>query len=81
MGSEMCIRDSLEELIYMEQLEGFEQGDPQKFVCLLLKSMYGLKQSPRQWYARVDDFFVDTLGMEHNPSDECVYMRRQGGTS
>ena len=73
------LNGDLEELIYMEQLEGFEQGDPQKFVCLLLKSMYGLKQSPRQWYARVDDFFVDTLGMERNPSDECVYMRRQGG--
>jgi len=69
----------LQELVYMEQLEGFEQGDREKFVYLLLKSIYGLKQSPRQWYAKVDDFFVNTLGMERNPADECVYVRSKGG--
>ena len=65
----------------MEQLECFEVGDPRKIVCLLLKSMYVLKQSPRQRYAKIDDFLTRSLGMERNPADDCVYMRRQGGGS
>jgi len=34
--------------IYMKQPEGFQIGDPNK-VCRLRKSLYGLKQSARQW--------------------------------
>ncbi|GJZ03033.1 retrovirus-related pol polyprotein from transposon TNT 1-94 [Tanacetum coccineum] len=37
---------NLEEVIYMRQPPGYEQGNK---VCLLKKSLYGLKQSPRQW--------------------------------
>jgi hypothetical protein len=38
----------LEEYIYMRQPEGFHEGGPNK-VCRLRKSLYGLKQSARQW--------------------------------
>ena len=38
---------SLDEIIYMQQPHGFiKKGDENK-VSLLLKSIYGLKQSPR----------------------------------
>ena len=67
------------ELIFMEQPPGFERGDSAEVVCRLKKAIYGLKQSPRQWYARIDEFFVHTLGMERNKADDCVYVRRQGG--
>nr|GEW37904.1 zinc finger, CCHC-type [Tanacetum cinerariifolium] len=40
---------NLEEVIYMRQPSGYEQGNK---VCLLKKSLYGLKQSPRQRYRR-----------------------------
>lgn len=73
------LNGDLNETVYMEQPRGFEEGDPAKTVCLLLKSIYGLKQSPRQWYAKIDDFFIRDLGMESNPADECVYVRRKGG--
>ena len=75
------LNGDLKETVYMEQPQGFEQGDPAKTVCLLLKSIYGLKQSPRQWYAKIDDFFIRVLGMERNPADECVYVRRKGSRS
>ena len=73
------LNGDLNETVYMEQPKGFENGDPNKVVCLLLKSIYGLKQSPRQWYAKIDDFFIRILGMKRNPADDCVYVRRKGG--
>ena len=43
----------LEEDIYMQQpmLE-------EDCICLLKRSLYGLKQSPRQWYKRFDSFMI-----------------------
>ena len=74
-----CMNGELDELIFMEQPPGFEVGDPGALVCQLKKAIYGLKQAPRQWYAKIDEFFVQTLGMKRNPADDCVYVRRQGG--
>ncbi|GKF12211.1 retrotransposon protein, putative, ty1-copia subclass [Tanacetum coccineum] len=39
------LHGNLEEVIYMRQPPGYEQGNK---ICLLKKSLYGLKQSPRQ---------------------------------
>nr|GEV91824.1 retrotransposon protein, putative, Ty1-copia subclass [Tanacetum cinerariifolium] len=42
----------LEEEIYVEKPEGFKVPGKEDHVCRLKKSLYGLKQSPRQWYKR-----------------------------
>ncbi|GJU28111.1 retrovirus-related pol polyprotein from transposon TNT 1-94, partial [Tanacetum coccineum] len=52
------LHGNLEETIYMRQPPGFEEGTGNK-VCLLKKSLYGLKQSPRQWYKRFDVYMVN----------------------
>jgi hypothetical protein len=49
----------LEEQIYMEQPEGFSQPGQEHLVCKLKKSLYGLKQSPRQWYKRFDSYMIN----------------------
>ena len=41
------LHGELEEKIEMKQPEGYIQKDKEKKVCLLKKSLYGLKQSPR----------------------------------
>jgi hypothetical protein len=42
----------------MEQPPGYIQNDS-SFVCHLKKSLYGLKQALRAWYAKMENFFID----------------------
>ena len=42
------LHGELQEEIVMEQPEGYEVPGKRDYVCLLKKSLYGLKQSPRQ---------------------------------
>nr|GEU71995.1 hypothetical protein [Tanacetum cinerariifolium] len=58
---------NLEEMIYMRQPPGYEQGNK---VCLLKKSLYGLKQSPRQWYKRFDEYMLSN-GFKRSSYDSC----------
>ncbi|KAI9187464.1 hypothetical protein LWI28_028427 [Acer negundo] len=64
----------LEETIYMSQPEGFKVAGKEDYVCLLKKSLYGLKQSPKQWYRRFDTFITKN-GFNRSSYDSCVYVK------
>ncbi|KAK1631604.1 hypothetical protein QYE76_005919 [Lolium multiflorum] len=49
------LHGELEEEIYMDQPEGFVVPGKEDLVCKLKRSLYGLKQSPRQWYKRYQE--------------------------
>jgi hypothetical protein len=68
------IHCDLEEQIYMEQPEGFNQPGQEHLVCKLKKSLYVLKQSPRQWYKRFD-FYMIKIDYRKCEYDCCVYVR------
>lgn len=68
------LHGDLEEVIYMEQPEGFKQPETEELVCKLKKSLYGLKQSPRQWYKRFDSFMI-RIGFNRCEYDCCVYVK------
>ena len=64
----------LEEEILMQQPEGFLQQGSEEKVCLLKRSLYGLKQSPRQWYFRFDEYMLK-LKFQRSRYDSCVYYK------
>jgi hypothetical protein len=47
-------------------------------VCKLLKSLYGLKQEPKQWHEKFD-MTPMPAGFAINEADRCVYYRYGGG--
>lgn len=59
----------------MRQPEGFEVHGKEDHVCLLKKSLYGLKQSPRQWYKTFDSFMINN-GFARSLYDSCVYFQK-----
>uniref|UniRef100_A0A803R4Z6 Reverse transcriptase Ty1/copia-type domain-containing protein n=1 Tax=Cannabis sativa TaxID=3483 RepID=A0A803R4Z6_CANSA len=68
------LHGELEEEIYMTQPEGYvEKGKP-NHVCKLVKSLYGLKQSPRQWNKRFDTFMMKQ-GFSRSYYDACFYHK------
>ncbi len=64
----------LEEEIFMKQPPGFEEKTENGLVCKLKKSLYGLKQSPRQWYKLLDRFLRDK-GYRRSNVDPCIYVK------
>ncbi|GMI79054.1 hypothetical protein HRI_001574700 [Hibiscus trionum] len=69
------LHGDLEEEIYMTQPEGYVDAGGKKWVCKLNKSLYGLKQSPRQWYKRFDSF-MRRQKYTRSKYDHCVYLRK-----
>ncbi|KAH9670747.1 hypothetical protein KPL70_017094 [Citrus sinensis] len=72
------LHGEIEEQIVMSQPEGFEDQSNGDWVCLLKKSLYGLKQSPRQWYLRFDSFMMKLCFQRCN-LDCCVYYKEISG--
>ena len=62
--------------LYVEQPEGFvtmgENGE--KLVLKLKKSLYGLKQSGRNWNNMLHKYLIDEH-FEQSLADHCVYTR------
>ena len=58
----------------MHQPEGFIISRKDDHVFLLKKSLYGLKQSTRQWYKRFDTFMIGN-GYHSSEYDNCVYHK------
>lgn len=63
---------ALEEDVYMEMPEGFEIAS---MVCHLKKSLYGLKQSPRNWWLLVSAFITTSMGFRATVSDPCLFQK------
>ncbi|KAL2241729.1 UNVERIFIED_CONTAM: Retrovirus-related Pol polyprotein from transposon TNT 1-94 [Sesamum indicum] len=68
------LHGDLDENIYMCQPAGFIDKSKPDFVCLLKKSLYGLKQSPKQWNKKFDSF-MHSLKFNRSHYDHCLYFK------
>jgi hypothetical protein len=63
----------LEELVYMKQPQGFEDGNDKVFK--LKRSLYGLKQSPRCWNRKFTGV-PNKYGLQVSDSDPCLFTSK-----
>nr|GEU66677.1 zinc finger, CCHC-type [Tanacetum cinerariifolium] len=68
------LNGDLDEEIYMKQLEGFVTPGHESKVCKLKKSLYGLKQTPKQWHQKFDNVVLSN-GFSLNQVGKCVYSK------
>jgi hypothetical protein len=66
------LNGELEEEIYMDQPDEFVVNGQEGKVCKLLKSLYDLKQAPKQWHEKFDGTLTSS-GFIVNEADKCVY--------
>jgi hypothetical protein len=71
------LNGDIEEEVYIEQPEGFMIHDEKPHVCSLKKSLYGLKQTPRAWYKKMDRFLM-SLGFKKSVVDPNLYYNIVG---
>ena len=63
----------LTEEAYMQQPPGFHDPAHPDYVCKLHRVLYGLKQSPRAWYARLSDR-LQQLGITSSAADTSLFI-------
>ncbi|MCO5595950.1 hypothetical protein L7F22_050001 [Adiantum nelumboides] len=69
------LHGDLQEEVYMEQPQGYEDVNHPGDVCKLKKALYGLKQVPRAWHARSVAYLV-SIGFHIADADHSLYVRK-----
>jgi len=72
------LNGDLDEEVYMEQPDGYVDLTYPDKVCRLLQALYGLKQGPKMWYAKLDDF-LKSQGFDNIDPDACLYLLTDDG--
>jgi hypothetical protein len=72
------LNGELDEEIYMDQPIVFVAKGKERKVCKLKRSIYGLKQSSRQWYLRFHQAIISN-GFKMIEEDHCVHVKRSKG--
>jgi hypothetical protein len=67
----------LKEEVYMQQPQGYVIPGKEHHAWKLKKALYGLRQSPRMWYERIDSF-LRSLGMICSNNDLNLYYIGEG---
>ncbi|GKB27147.1 zinc finger, CCHC-type containing protein [Tanacetum coccineum] len=68
------LNGELEEEVYMNQPQGFIMPVNDNKVCKLIKSLYGLKHSPKQCHQKFDEVVLSSDYLL-NQSNKCVYSK------
>lgn len=69
------LNSDLQEEIYLELPEGYDEERANRKVAKLKKALYGLKQSARCWSDEVKDKFT-AMNLIQNPHDACLWYSK-----
>lgn len=67
----------LKETVYMKKPVTYESREDDNKVLKLKRAIYGLKQSSRAWYQRVNDYLLD-LGYKKSKYEPCLFTKFEG---
>jgi hypothetical protein len=70
------LNDVISEEVYLKQPHGFEDLKHPDYVFKLKKSLYGLKQASRAWYARLSNFLLEK-GFKRGQVDTTIFRKTQ----
>ncbi|KAM1815735.1 hypothetical protein ACFX12_000216 [Malus domestica] len=73
------LHGDLEEEVYMRLPPGHPQSQEPNLVCKLHKSIYGLKQSPRAWYAKLSTV-LHSIGFKRSNADSSLFVRTRAAS-
>ena len=77
--SNAFLHGNLQERVYYQQPTGFTDPARPDHVCLLTRSLYGLRQAPRAWF---DHFVghVTSIGFVQSRADTSLFVYNRAGT-
>jgi hypothetical protein len=74
------LNDDLKEEVYVHQPLGFMIPGKEGKVLRLRKTLYGLRQAPRAWNAKLDSTLKE-MGFGQSPHETAIYRRGNGGNA
>lgn len=72
------LHGELDRSIYIKQPEGFRSKAHPDYMCKVKIALYGIKQAPRAWYAKIAVFLVQS-GYSITPSNSSLFLKYSGG--
>ncbi|PKU64108.1 putative mitochondrial protein [Dendrobium catenatum] len=78
--SNAFLHGPLSETVFMRQPSGFADQNHPHYVCRLKKAIYGLKQSPRQWYATLSQHLLK-FGFKISAADPSLMVYHSSSVS
>jgi Reverse transcriptase (RNA-dependent DNA polymerase) len=72
------LHGDLKEQVFMSQPPGFLDQSKPDYVCLLSKSLYGLKQSPRAWFQKLSQSLLE-FGFIASNYDPSLFLCHTNG--
>lgn len=77
------LNGELKEIVYVSELEAFEDREHSNFVYKLKNALYGLKQAPNAWFQKLNESLVgsgfkrsmlDVLLFTYNDKTQSFYF-------